>query len=166
MQVVNLENVAILGETYRKRTQQYPWPKLVIEARLKLGWQVGFGVRLTDKPMKLNPCLVKTPSRPHRLPCRSPPPAWKLPTPWPASGRKSTSLHLPIVPKVIESRGRVLDRVDTASWKCPLQYSNLNLASLKIEAGDGMITNWAASKFTVVIFARIWRERGGAEIVN
>ena len=58
-----------------------------------------------------------------------------------ASGRKSTRLHLPIVRIVVESRGRVLDRVDTASWKCPLQYSNLNLASLKIEAGDGMITN-------------------------
>ena len=87
------------------------------------------------------PSLIKTPSRPHRLPCRSPPPAWKLPTPWPASGRKSTRLHLPIVRIVVESRGRVLDRVDTASWKCPLQYSNLNLASLKIEAGDRMITN-------------------------
>ena len=88
------------------------------------------------------PSLIKTPSRLHRLPCRSPPPAWKLPTPWPASGRKSTRLHLPIVPIVVESRGRVLDRVDTASWKCPLQYSNFNLASLKIEAGDGSVPTY------------------------
>ena len=27
--------------------------KLVMEARLKLGWHVGVGARLTDKPMKL-----------------------------------------------------------------------------------------------------------------
>ena len=81
---------------------------------MKLGWHVGVGARLTDKPMKLYiifldmehknvfsfhnvplkhvfrykvnvelsphmPSLIKTPSRPHRLPCRSPPPARKLP---------------------------------------------------------------------------------------
>ena len=79
------------------------------------------------------PSLIKTPSRPHRLPCRSPPAARKLPpTPWPVSGRKWTRLHLPLFCTVIESRGRVLDRVDIASWKCPFQYFNLNLVSLKI----------------------------------
>ena len=79
------------------------------------------------------PRLIKTPSLPHWLPCRSLPSARKLaPTPWPASGRKYSRLHLPLVCTVIESRGRVLDRVDTASWKCPLLYSNLNLASFKI----------------------------------
>ena len=30
-----------------------PWPKLVIEAMLKLDWQFGIGARLTDKQMKL-----------------------------------------------------------------------------------------------------------------